>query len=88
MSKDLYFEQHEKDSAQWSVIMDNEVYTSLPREVRESFKNAVIIYPHEHEHLYENDIMYRMAYRKKKSASNELEEIKHLHRERLRKNFK
>lgn len=85
MSKELAGELQEERQAEWIVIMDNELFTSIPREVREQFKRATIHYPEEHKYLMENDPMYQGMYNSKKRNNKGLEEIKYRYREQKRK---
>lgn len=84
MSKELASMESERQHAEWIVVMDNEIYTSLPREIRQSFKSASIHYPDEHKYLMENDPMYEGLYTAKRRSNKQLEEIKFNHREKQR----
>lgn len=84
MSKDMAFDESEKRAAEWIVIIDDEIYTSLPPVIRQAFKSASIHYPDEHRYLMDNDPLYHAVYSQKRKNNKQLEEIKYNHREKKR----
>ncbi|MEM1337301.1 MAG: hypothetical protein AAGF96_06100 [Bacteroidota bacterium] len=84
-SKEQYQEIQEERAKEWLVIMDDQIYTSLPSEVRQGFKSATVSYPDEHKFLMENDPNYRNYYKTKREATQEIDKIKFMHREKSRR---
>lgn len=86
MSKELFNEIQEQKATEWMCIMDNEIFTQIPFELRVQFKTSNIVYPDEHKYLMENDANYKAYYQTRREASKEIDKIKFMHRERVRNN--
>ena len=85
MSKELFEQIQEQKTTEWVFIMDNEIFTRIPFELRVEFKTANISYPDEHKYLYENDPNYREYYKTRREAGKELDKIRFMHREKSRR---
>ena len=74
-SKEQFMEERE-----WAITMTDELYRTLPYEVREGFKSERAYYPGEHEKLKEEERYQKLLseYRRAKKA---LEAYKHERRD-------
>lgn len=58
------------------VRMREEDYNSFPQEVRESFLSERVIYPNEHQKLWDEDENYRKVYSAYSKAKKALDKYK------------
>ncbi|MEO0902417.1 MAG: hypothetical protein AAFY00_10490 [Bacteroidota bacterium] len=70
-SKQQFLEQR-----QWMVMISEEVYCSIPFELRNQFKSERAVYPDEHQRLYETDTNYKELYKTYRAAKKDVEEYK------------